>query len=352
MNPAALSRSRMIDALRGVAVLLVLCRHHGATGVLHDMGWVGVDLFFVLSGYLVSGLLFDEYRKTRHINGWRFLARRGLKIYPLFYLFLLLSLLYGSFFGHLRPWRSYLKEVFFVQNYFGGVWNHTWSLAVEEHFYLLLTVVAVFLARGAVNVSFRSILWLCLLTMAACLVWRCYAVRTFPYDDRIHFFPTHARLDSLLCGVLLAAAHRWRTSWFQRTFTRYRWPLLVFAVVVFAGTAWFKVWSPWITTVGFTLLYLAGAAVLGVALMVPEASVRFLGRPLAALAWVGFSSYAIYLLHMLVLGVTQYFSGPMWLSHGFAEFVVYATGSVLCGVALTHLVERPVLMWRDRLFPK
>ncbi len=87
------NRNQAIDFLRGIAIFLTLFRHFGINIYLYKIGWVGVDLFFVLSGFWVSGLLFREYKKTTKINFIRFFVRRGLKIYPLFYsLYILLIL--------------------------------------------------------------------------------------------------------------------------------------------------------------------------------------------------------------------------------------------------------------------
>lgn len=83
-------RITSIDFLRGVAVLLVVFRHIYFEPVLVTVGWIGVDLFFVLSGFLVSNLLFQEYKQTQTVKPIRFLIRRGFKIYPLFYLMIFL----------------------------------------------------------------------------------------------------------------------------------------------------------------------------------------------------------------------------------------------------------------------
>ena len=83
-------RNPSLDMLRAVAVLLVFCYHSEGTKLF--FGWIGVDLFFVLSGFLVSGLLFQEYQATHEIQPARFLLRRGLKIYPQFYFFIAATL--------------------------------------------------------------------------------------------------------------------------------------------------------------------------------------------------------------------------------------------------------------------
>ena len=80
------NRLKEIDFLRGIAIILVIFRHKEISKLMQNMGWIGVDLFFVLSGFLVSGLLFKEYLKYGNINAKLFLIRRGFKIYPIFYL--------------------------------------------------------------------------------------------------------------------------------------------------------------------------------------------------------------------------------------------------------------------------
>jgi peptidoglycan/LPS O-acetylase OafA/YrhL len=80
-------RLRELDFLRGIAILLVLLRHIHLFSFTKNMGWIGVDLFFVLSGFLVSGLLFKEYIKFGNIRPKLFLIRRGFKIYPIYFLF-------------------------------------------------------------------------------------------------------------------------------------------------------------------------------------------------------------------------------------------------------------------------
>src|ERR1700675_1801152 len=110
------ARNQWFDVLRGVAILLVLGRHYDYRyiRIWHSIGWAGVDLFFVLSGFLISGLLFSEYKTRNSISFKRFFIRRGLKIYPAFYLFLFLTgMLSRIVFRTLSPVTHYFHEVFF-----------------------------------------------------------------------------------------------------------------------------------------------------------------------------------------------------------------------------------------------
>jgi peptidoglycan/LPS O-acetylase OafA/YrhL len=146
------TRNRRLDVLRCIAVVLVMLHHGGISHFFSQAGWAGVDLFFVLSGFLISGLLFSEYRKRHAISFKRFFIRRGLKIYPAFYGYLLLTAITSyKVLGSMTPPAQYLHEIFFVQNYWPGVWNHTWSLAVEEHFYIFLPIFLLVLVRLSLN---------------------------------------------------------------------------------------------------------------------------------------------------------------------------------------------------------
>ena len=140
-------RNESLDVLRCVAVLLVVGFHLPYYTLWSRIGWIGVDLFFVLSGFLISGLLFQEYKDTGTLSIKRFLIRRGLKIYPSFYLLMVLvTCLYFLDRSTVSTEQLALSWVF-LQNYYTGekifmLLAHTWSLAVEEHFYLLLPFVA------------------------------------------------------------------------------------------------------------------------------------------------------------------------------------------------------------------
>jgi peptidoglycan/LPS O-acetylase OafA/YrhL len=152
-------RNLGLDLLRLVAVVLVMGAHFRklpdeARWFLTPWsrgGWIGVDLFFVLSGFLVSGLLFREHARTGRIDVRRFLFRRAWKIYPAFWLMIGLTLFVQVFIKPLPAGpptlQATLAEFMFVQNYVPGLWGHTWSLAVEEHFYILLAVLFGLLAK-------------------------------------------------------------------------------------------------------------------------------------------------------------------------------------------------------------
>ncbi len=124
--------------------------YHYPYYAVFGVGWIGVDLFFVLSGFLISGLLFSEWSSSGAISVGRFYFRRGFKIYPAFYFFLFTATwayaaVQQGFWQH--PISTLRNEVFFLQDYLPHIWPHTWSLAVEEQFYLLLPLLLILIAR-------------------------------------------------------------------------------------------------------------------------------------------------------------------------------------------------------------
>ncbi|MBL8189851.1 MAG: acyltransferase [Acidobacteria bacterium] len=260
-----------LDVLRAVAVLLVLGRHmmspplEWAEGqrlifkAWQRGGWVGVDLFFVLSGFLVSRLLFSEFQKYGQISAGHFYLRRGLKIYPAFYVLLAVSLMAKALLNAPPSLKSTLAEFFFVQNYFPGIWNHTWSLAVEEHFYLMLPLLLkCFVKFGNKPEPFRGLPKLILLVVVAILGGRLVSAYLWGYGHYSLQFQTHSRLDGLLIGVLIAWLYTFRHAWLCAAFSQVRHYLILtgslllsIAFVVSLDS------SPLIYTLGFSVFALA-----------------------------------------------------------------------------------------------
>lgn len=357
--PLGSTRLRSLDVLRAVAVLLVLGRHKNVVGLWNTVGWIGVDLFFVLSGFLVSGLLFAEYRQHGSLDLRRFLARRGFKIYPAFYLLLLATLLHGQLRGQeFRVWE-FVSEALFIQNYGPSLWIHTWSLAVEEHFYLLLALGLWLLTRHRSGHPdpFAALIWIIPMLAVSVLLARTATTFWLPYTHKTHTYASHLRVDALLFGVLLGYLHHFRGPALSAWVTRHCRHLFYGATGCILPCAIFTLNEPLMTTIGLTLLYLGMGGVLVLALYQPvnaSPGCRAVMGPLGvALSFIGSYSYPIYLWHMPVLQwgeaslvrLIPASPGPIW------EGLAYVGGSILAGVILGRSVERPVLTLRDRLFP-
>jgi peptidoglycan/LPS O-acetylase OafA/YrhL len=348
MTPPPKPRSLRLDVLRAAAVVMVFCFHGHSLlplSFVDRVGWAGVDLFFVLSGFLVSGLLFADYKATGAMDWGRFFVRRGFKIYPPFYLYLLLSVPVEAVFFDRPPTAGQLwAECLWVQNYGPRFWNHDWSLAVEEHFYLLLppALLAVAWLRRKHTEPLRPVPLCVLLLGVAVLALRTYtAWRGF----RVYGH-THLRLDALAAGVAIAWAWHFRREAFVALVRRWRFALALLAAGNLAAMWWpFELDTFALSSVGLTVNYLGMACLLAFTLSLPTP-----GRAVAALlrpvARFGAYSYRVYLWHLPAIEWVRR-SG----AEGRAAFAVAAGLTLVLGVGTAVLVEGPSLRVRDRLFP-
>jgi peptidoglycan/LPS O-acetylase OafA/YrhL len=334
------NRLLSLDLLRGIAVLLVIFRHSDgvATTFLEPLrrgGWVAVDLFFVLSGYLVSGLLFKEFQKTGSIQPIRFLIRRGWKIYPAFWALLAVTGVMFMVLGGPNLAQRMLTEMTFMQSYCETrLWAHTWSLAVEEHFYLILPFVLLGLSAN----NFKALPRVVAAIMVALFAAKCInSVR--PFTEQTHLFATHLRLDAMFFGVLLCY---WHQQWpafgeFCKCHSRV---LIVAGVLLLAPAFIFKVEEvKLLHTIGLTTNILASGAIL-MGMVCGGVADTALNR---TLGWIGTYSYSIYLWHNLVIFIIA----PMLGIHNPIIFSV--VGSVIFGIVASRIIEMPALKLRDTL---
>ena len=402
-------RDVRLDLLRFLAIALVLGSHllglsraiPGALGQCLGLwergGWIGVDLFFVLSGFLVSNLLWEDLDSpTGKVRVVRFLVRRGFKIYPAFYFFTLVATLVFAAEGQFS-WPRLGSELFFLQNYCVGWWvrpvgvvlapgqlvvgiidQAQWSLAVEEHFYFLLSLLFCALAAGRRPRLFPGI---CLGMLLACLAFRV----GYAQGHEVGVFGpastwTQFRLDSLFFGALLAYIRRFHYDAFQPYLARYRWPVgLVGALGLLPFFFLQRTSHPQLLiTYGLTWLYLSCGCLLLATLQVKVPLPRgkgaaapqgfshsglrqeatggdgvtrlspTLARLCRPLAFLGRYSYGIYLWHLLVRYLVWRWApeAAPWLS-----IALYLSLSLLVGVATSFLVEVPFLRLRERLAP-
>jgi peptidoglycan/LPS O-acetylase OafA/YrhL len=223
-QPNNIDRSHLpvLDGVRGLAILLVLTFHFAVMYDCEEMlrhwwlrplagGWCGVDLFFVLSGCLITGILLDAKGGSHFFRN--FYARRALRIFPLYYGFLVLIFLARPVFAlssdaladmdRARSWLGlYGQNVWLM---FSGRWlpplvNHLWSLAVEEQFYLAWPFLVWLCSR-------RRLAWVCGGVLAGCLALR-VAMMLAGLDPMVAYVFTLTRLDGFAAGGLVALALR------------------------------------------------------------------------------------------------------------------------------------------------
>ena len=262
-----MKRQRELDFLRGIAIILVLFRHQTLFAYTENMGYIGVDLFFVLSGFLVSGLLFKEYLKHGDIKPVNFLIRRGFKIYPIYYLSYVLYLIPILAMGTFK-FLPFFSDMIFIQNYVNGwgyAYSASWSLAVEEHFYFGL---AIFMSYGINNkklilkpgdqtgiVRIDKVIYT---MMIAGLVMRFLQNYFFPDLGSKNFTMTHLRIDSLLAGVLVSYWYHFRRDSIKLFFDKNKRLFLPLIFALLSVTPFFDpLRSYFVMTIGFSMLYTA-----------------------------------------------------------------------------------------------
>src|SRR4051794_37694302 len=209
-----------LDVVRGLAIVLALGWHFSGTPTGNRLvdaltwpgrqfGWAGVDLFFVLSGFLLGRLVLTEQARTGRFDGRRFTVRRALKLWPVLYVFLAVQVLAGPYPVDTYLWQTALH----LQNYAGTSLGHLWSLAVEEHFYLVLAVLFPLVTRR--RFSPRVLAGVLAAVLVAALAVRFAGDAAGVSDVRLQW-RTHFRADALAAGVLLATVAVHRPVTFER----------------------------------------------------------------------------------------------------------------------------------------
>ena len=354
------TRLRELDFLRGIAIILVILRHQLLFDFLKTMGWIGVDLFFVLSGFLVSGLLFKEYQKFGSIKPKLFLIRRGFKIYPIFYLSALGYIL-PSILLHILDTKKLFYEMTFTQNYalgWGYLYPASWSLAVEEHFYfgLALLLWLIFnkklMSFEITSNQFSNFEKMLFSVLIFILGLRILSNIYFPDENVRNTTMSHLRIDSLLFGVLISYWYYFKQEILTNFYQKHKIKLLVLAFAMLSFTPFIEeLNSFFVKTIGFTMLYLSFGILLihflidknvnaQINRLFSETIINFVSR-------IGFCSYSIYVIHSFVINCV----GILQIKNRFLTFGLVFLTSVIVGFIMTYKIEKFFLNYRDKYFP-
>jgi peptidoglycan/LPS O-acetylase OafA/YrhL len=363
------NRATELDSLRGIAVSLVIAFHvfkraayftkHETLYFISDLagvGWMGVDIFFVLSGFLITSILL----KTRDEAGYfrNFYARRALRIFPLYFVFialvlLLMPLLDPSFTSQIPRALPYL--VLYQQNWMSLLSETqltpflaaTWSLAIEEQFYLIWPAVVFFARRDTlVKISIGVVILSIATRISGQFLWG-----DPTQFARFFYYNTFTRFEQLIFGALLAIAFT-EPIWKDRM-RRAAWPLFLVSLGAFAAlcTILFPGLIPYysnipLTLSAYTLIASFSAALICILLTSPQNALirRLFRNPIPA--FLGKYSYAMYLLHMPVALIllqplydTRIRGWKMYLL-----YIVLTYGITILGSLITwHLLEKHML---------
>ena len=351
-----------LDGLRGIAVMLVVLYHRPLR--MATAGFIGVDVFFVLSGYLICGLLLREYEATGKISLLRFYMRRILRLMPALWVFVLVIITVvwyregillrpakgGPYTGTLQQTLDgALYTVLYIVNWTranmedsAGWFHHTWSLAVEEQFYLLWPALLCFLVRRG---GARRVFWAALALAFFSWCWRVLLLKLEWPLSRL-YFGTDTRFDALMWGCALAALLHGKEA--VAAPAAQQW--LRFGAVVALGALLYagcimkiSLWtSKWFY--GYGCVAVAWLVVL--IIFDATHNPRSFLRPLlcwSPLVQLGVISYGVYLWHTVVCGFFRW-SNPSI----FAEQMVTIFGGIAAAALSFYIVERPFLRLKKR----
>jgi len=366
LNTADQKKLYGLDNLRAVAIAFVFIYHYAGLsnggpqwlGFITKFGWTGVDLFFVLSGFLISAQLFSQIQKDQPISFKQFFLKRFFRIVPA-YLFIVSLYFIFPFFREKESLPPLWKFLTFTQN-FGlnikdfGTFSHAWSLCVEEHFYLLLPILLSVLQFGKIiNKSY----WLLIGLFIAGFIFRIYsfnnlylstinAPNSSIYWYQYVYYPTYNRLDGLLVGVAIAGIYIFYQSAWKKVAPYGNWSIIL-GIAILTSSYFLcydqKTFSA--SILGFPLVALGyGCLVIGA--ISPNSFLYKLNSKLLSL--IATLSYALYLVHKGIIHLTHYFLDSYHLDTSLVFFI--AVFICLFIVFAIHLIiEKPFLRLRNKI---
>lgn len=292
-----------LDGIRALAVLVVIVSHAGFGHLVP--GGFGVTVFFFLSGYLITSLLLKEQEKNKKINFKYFYIRRGLRLFPPLIVVLVIaySLAGVGFLGGETSVAAFLSQLFYLANYssiFGWGFETPnglgilWSLAVEEHFYIIFPFLFAYFVQLNRQYFVSTIIFGCLLA----LLWRCYLVYFVGVEPVRTYYATDTRFDSILYGVLLAILMKRPLS--RKVQLEVKGYLLIsFSIAILLFTFFYRN-AEFRETFRYSLQGLALMPLFFYCINAPKA---FLFSWLEAkpIKMIGIYSYSMYLIHFIII---------------------------------------------------
>ncbi len=356
-----------LDTLRSIAIISVILYHYPKNEdqlylrAITHYGWIGVDLFFVLSGFLIGGQAFREIIAHGKLDTIRFYQRRFLRTLPSYYIILLITLIF--FWTQGRSISEGWKYFFFLQNFeLPKFFTHSWSLCVEEHFYLVFPWIVSTLHRlKTLKISLKVSLMVGFLFLAE-WIQRAIFFKHYRFDlaevDHIHlawseylrhiFYPTWTHIDGLLIGVGISAIQVYRPKIWTQLLNQGRM-FLVGSLILLLLSSWIA-YSPMnalATIFGFTFISLS----FGMLIITAVSEKTWLGTTYFPLTKkISELSYSMYLTH--VFGIHAAYTIVQFFNASITSILLPSLSALGIGLFsfLLHItVEKPFLRLRDRL---
>ncbi|WP_338875443.1 acyltransferase [Spirosoma sp. SC4-14] len=333
-----------LDGVRGIAALLVMLVHGGHGRF--EGGWVGVDLFFVLSGYLITSLLQNEYQKTDSIDFRKFYARRALRLFPALLIGILLcNMIWPYWFrtGGGNRTIANLASLLYVNNCIpgnlSGPLGHLWSLSVEEHFYLFWPlIVSLFVFR----IRFTSRLWFVGILIAVVSIFRIYVYRlgdpTFGLFALDSYRFTFCRIDAILLGSGLAIYLKHSSKPTDSSKASPVALICLLGLLAIVATTIKRDNVLW-NEGGFILTDLICLLIVVTAIRLPDQ--WLLTNKL--IRWVGTRSYGLYVYHIPIFFAFELFREPHSTSNLLIITVLRFAVSGLVAELSYRYIEQPIL---------
>src|SRR6266436_959762 len=367
VDPRFQDRERQpgLDLLRALAIIVVVVYHAALFGFklpgrVDRFGWIGVDLFFVLSGYLIGGQLLAALARDQRIKLGRFFTRRALRIMPAYFVVLAIYFMLPScreYSEMSQPLWRFLLSVQNIALHGGTAFSHAWSLAVEDQFYLALPFLLLFLFRR----PRAAIIIPCLIVLGG-IGLRAFLAAQHPSVDgggvsfrafqAWIYYPSWTRLDPLVFGVVLAAIEKFRPHWWKRLIDFAIWLWLPALVLISYGLYLGEGDNLTVAACVWQFPFIAlGMAGLLICAQSPRLIFRRIRIPGAA--FIASIAYSAYLIQKLAIHAVEQFCS----SHNIQlTSVIALVGVELCVYAaatlLFLLVERPFLQLRHRIAPR
>ena len=359
-----------LDHLRTLAIAWVFFFHYPDLDMpewawqVKDFGWVGVDLFFVLSGFLIARQLFVEFKETQTISLKQFFIKRFFRIIPVYLVVVAIYFLVPVF-REKESLAPLWKFLTFTQNIglnpsVHGTFSHAWSLCVEEQFYLFFPLII--LAAAWLKISRKGAFIILAFFLFTCLIrlyiWNKYIPALIASNDNEStfwvtwiYYPTYTRLDGLLCGISIAGLTVFYPQ-LKEKLNNYANLLLLAGIAILVGGYYLSfarlsfnanVYGFPVIAIGFAILVLTA---------ISPACILYKLRSRISTS-VAILSYSIYLVHKGIRHLCFVYFGKLGIDEESIWMLLLSiVFSVLAALILRYAVEKPFLQIRDKLLRK